>query len=136
MKWKKIHLTNVRIEIWNFPAISMTLQVKSQLNITENNKSSEKEVMTSNRKENTDPMKKYLGSLKTIKPPIFNGEVEKGEEANPWLSGMKKYIHIYNYSNESKAKMAIYNMFGKVDIWWQDIKNVKGIKERCNLENN
>ena len=25
--------------------------------------------------------------------------------------------------------MAIYNLIGKVDIWWQDIKRVKGIKE-------
>ena len=26
--------------------------------------------------------------------------------------------------------MAIYNMTGKAYIWWQDIKKVKGIKER------
>ena len=26
--------------------------------------------------------------------------------------------------------MAIYNLTGKEDIWWQDIKKVKGIKER------
>ena len=29
-----------------------------------------------------------------------------------------------------KAKMSIYNMTRKEDIWWQDIKKVKGIKER------
>ena len=43
---------------------------------------------------------------------------------------MKKYFQIYNYSNELKAKMAIYNLTRMVDIWWQDIKKVKGIKER------
>ena len=43
---------------------------------------------------------------------------------------MKKYFQIYNYSDELKAKMTIYNMTGKIDIWWQDIKKVKGIKER------
>ena len=43
---------------------------------------------------------------------------------------MKKYFQIYNYSDELKAKMAIYNLTGKEDIWWKDINKVKGIKER------
>jgi len=53
---------------------------------------------------------------------MFKGEVEKGEEVEAWLSRMKKYFHIYNYSNELKERMAIYNLTGKIDIWWQDIK--------------
>ena len=48
---------------------------------------------------------------------MFNGEIEKGE-AKAWLSGMKKYFQIYNYSDELKAKMAIYNLTRKLDIWW------------------
>ena len=40
-----------------------------------------------------------FGEFKKIKPPMFNGEVEKGEEAEAWLSGMKKYSQIYNYSD-------------------------------------
>ena len=74
-------------------------------------------------------MKKYLGNLKNIKPLMFNGEIEKREDVESWLSGMKKYFQIYNYSDELKAKMAIYNLAGKVDIWWQYIKKLKGIKE-------
>ena len=54
---------------------------------------------------------------------MFNGEVEKGEEAEAWLSGMKKYFQIYKYSDRLKARMAIYNLTRKVDIWWQDIKS-------------
>ena len=42
---------------------------------------------------------------------------------------MMKYFHIYNYSDELKEKMTIYNLTRKEDIWWQDIKKVKGIKE-------
>ena len=61
---------------------------------------------------------------------MFNIEIDKGEEAEAWLSGMKKYFHIYNYSDESKVKMAIYNLTEKAYIRWQDIKKVKGIKER------
>ena len=39
---------------------------------------------------------------------MFNGEVEKGEEVEAWLSGMNKYFQIY-YSDMMKARMAIYN---------------------------
>ena len=41
---------------------------------------------------------------------MFNGKSEKGEEVEAWLSGMKKYFHIYNYFDELKEKMAIYNL--------------------------
>ena len=34
------------------------------------------------------------GEFKKIKPPMFNGEIEKGEEAKASLYGMKKYFHI------------------------------------------
>ena len=52
---------------------------------------------------------------------MFNGEIEKGEEAESWLLGMKKYFKIYNYFDELKAKMTIYNMTRKENIWWKDI---------------
>ena len=61
---------------------------------------------------------------------MFNGEVEKGEEIEAWLSGMKKYFRIYNYSDRLKSWMAIYNLTGNDDIWWQDIKRVKSLKEK------
>ena len=56
--------------------------------------------------------------FKKIKPPMFNGEFEKHEEVKSWLSGMKKYFQIYNYSNELKFKMVIFNLTGKANIWW------------------
>jgi len=62
------------------------------------------------------PYEELSGEFKKIKLPMFNGEVEKGEEAEAWLSEMRKYFHIYNYSNKLKAIMAIYNLTGKVDI--------------------
>ena len=30
--------------------------------------------------------------FKKIKPPMFNGEIKKGKEAEAWLSSMKKYF--------------------------------------------
>ena len=61
---------------------------------------------------------------------MFNGEVQKGEDAEALLSRMKKYFHIYNYSDKLKARMDIYNLTRKDNIWWQDIKRVKNMKEK------
>ena len=61
---------------------------------------------------------------------MFNGEVDKDEEAKAWLSGMKKYFQIYNYLDRLKYQMAIYNLTGKDEIWWKDIKRVKTLKEK------
>ena len=61
------------------------------------------------RKRKFKPYEEISGEFKKIKPPTFNGETEKGEEAESWLSGMKKYFQIYNYSNQLKARMTIYN---------------------------
>ena len=82
------------------------------------------------RRRNYKPYEEISGEFKKIKPPMFNGEVEKSEEAESWLSGMKKYLHIYNYFDRLKAQMDIYNLTEKADIWWQDIKRVKNIKEK------
>ena len=67
------------------------------------------------RKRKFKPYEEISREFKKIKPPTFNGEIEKGEDAESWLSGMKKYFKIYNYSNQLKAKMAIYNLMGKAD---------------------
>ena len=52
------------------------------------------------RKRKYKTYEEISGEFKKIKPPTFNGETEKGEEAESWLSGMKKYFQIYNYSNQ------------------------------------
>ena len=93
-----------------------------QHNFHSNSDSSDDNHYTKKRKYK--PYEKISGEFKKIKPSIFNGETEKGEEAKPWLSGMKKYFHIYNYSNQLKARMAIYNLSGKADIWWQDLRRI------------
>ena len=74
------------------------------------------------RKRKFKPYEEISREFKKIKPPTFNGETEKGEEVESWLSGMKKYFQIYNYSNQLKARMAIYNLTGKADIWWKDLE--------------
>ena len=68
------------------------------------------------RKMKYKPYEEISGEFKKKNPPIFNGEVEKGEEAEPWLLRMKKYFQIYNYSDILKSRMAIFNLTGKAYI--------------------
>ena len=70
------------------------------------------------RKRKYKPYEEISREFMKIKPPTFNGETKNGEEAESWLSGMKKYFQIYNYSNQLKARMTIYNLTRKDDIWW------------------
>jgi hypothetical protein len=68
--------------------------------------------------------------FKKAKPPTFDGEIKKGEEAEAWLLGLKKYFRVHDYSDNMKARVAIFNLNGKASIWWEDLKNVTGIHER------
>jgi hypothetical protein len=68
--------------------------------------------------------------FKKSKPPTFDGEIKKGEEAEVWLLGLKKYFRVHDYSENLKARIAIFNLNGKASIWWEDLRNVKGIHEK------
>ena len=59
---------------------------------------------------------RMIEEFKKIKPPMCNGEIEKGEETEARISRMKNHFQIYNYLDELKEKMAIYNLIGKEDI--------------------
>ena len=59
------------------------------------------------------------GELRKIKPPIFKGDSEKGEDAEAWLLGMRKYFHIYNYSSQMEANISIHQLQGQASIWWE-----------------
>jgi len=116
---------------------------KLDVSDSESNSSSDKNTRDTESNENYDskpkkkkykPYEEISGEFKKIKPPIFNGEIEKGEEVEAWLSGMNKYFQIYNYSDKLKNGMVIYNLIEKVDIWWQDVKRVYK-REICNLDN-
>jgi hypothetical protein len=65
-----------------------------------------------------------------MKPATFDGESRTGEEYEAWLLDIKKYFQIYNYSNNMKVRMAIYNLKGKAIIWWKYMKLAKGLKEK------
>jgi hypothetical protein len=68
--------------------------------------------------------------FKKSKPPTFNGEIKKGEEAKFWILGLKKYFKVHDYFENLKARIAIFNLNGKASIWWEDLRNVKGVHEK------
>jgi hypothetical protein len=45
------------------------------------------------------------------------------------LLGLKKYFRVHDFSENLKARVATFNLNGKASIWWEDLKNVKGIHE-------
>jgi hypothetical protein len=76
-----------------------------------------------------------LADFKKAKPPSFDGEIKKGEEAEAWLLGLKKYFRVHDFSENLKARVATFNLNGKASIWWEDLKNVKGVcKEESSWE--
>jgi hypothetical protein len=68
--------------------------------------------------------------LKKSKPPTFYGEIEKGEEEKVSLLGLKKYFRVHDYSENLKVRITIFNLNGKASIWWEDLRNMKGINEK------
>lgn len=42
---------------------------------------------------------------------------------------MKNFFRLHDYSENMKARVATFNLKGKEEIWWEYVKNVKGIHE-------
>ena len=45
------------------------------------------------------------------------------------MIGLNKYFKVHDYSKNLKARITIFNLNGNASIWWEDLKNVKGIHE-------
>jgi hypothetical protein len=67
--------------------------------------------------------------FRKAKPPSFDGEIKKGEEAEAWLLGLKKYFRVHDFSENSKARVDTFNLNGKASIWWEYLKSMKGVCE-------
>jgi hypothetical protein len=59
-----------------------------------------------------------LEEFKKAKPPSFNGEIKRGEEAKAWLLGLKNYFRVHDFLENLKALVATFNLNGKASIWW------------------
>jgi hypothetical protein len=80
------------------------------------------------KKQKTSKSHKFEEFMKA-KPPSFDGEIKKGEEAEAWLLGLKKYFRVHDFSENLKARVATFNLNRKASIWWEDLKNMKGVRE-------
>jgi hypothetical protein len=54
--------------------------------------------------------------MNKIKPPTFDGEHKKNEDANTWLQGMRKYFQLHNYSSHPEGRIVIYQLKGKASM--------------------
>jgi len=57
-----------------------------------------------------------------VKPPTFDGELKKPKDAEAWLIVMNKFFELHEYTGNMKARIIIFNLKGKVDIWREDVK--------------
>lgn len=49
--------------------------------------------------------------------------MKKPQDAKAWLIDMNKLFRLHDYSKNMKARVATFSLKGKVDIWWEDVKN-------------
>jgi hypothetical protein len=70
------------------------------------------------------------GEMNKIKPSTFDGEHKKDEDAETWLLGMRKYFQLHNYSSHAEGRISIYQLKGKAFMWWDQLVQVKHIKEK------
>jgi hypothetical protein len=70
------------------------------------------------------------GEMNKIKPPTFDGEHKKDEDAKTWLLGMRKYFQLHNYSSHVEGRISIYQLKGKASMWWDQLVQVQHIEEK------
>jgi hypothetical protein len=70
------------------------------------------------------------GEMNKIKPPTFDGEHKKDEDAEKWLLGMRKYFQLHNYSSHVEGRISIYQLKGKTSMLWDQLVQVQHIKEK------
>ena len=68
--------------------------------------------------------------MNKIKPPTFDGENKKDEDAETWLLGMRKYFQLQNYSFHIEDRISIYQLKAKASMWWYQLVPVQHIKEK------
>jgi hypothetical protein len=57
------------------------------------------------------------GEMNKIKPPTFDCEHKKDEDAETWLLGMRKYFQLHNYYSHAEGRISSYQLKGKASMW-------------------
>jgi hypothetical protein len=82
------------------------------------------------RKHRISGVDELKGEMNKIKPPTFDGEHKKEEDAETWLLGMRKYFQLQNYSAHAEGRIAMYQLKGKASMWWDQFVQVQHISEK------
>jgi len=67
--------------------------------------------------------------FKNAKSPTFDGEIIKEEQVEAWLLGLRKYFWVHNYLENTKENITNFNFNGGASMWWEDLKEIKVLKE-------
>lgn len=70
-----------------------------------------------------------IDEFKKSNPLTFDGEMSKSHHEEALLLGMNRFFWLHDYSKNMKAIIAMFSLKGKENIWWEDVKNVRGIRE-------
>jgi hypothetical protein len=92
----------------------------------EHNMSIPSPIMKHKRRFGVDELQ---GEMNKIKPPTFDGEQKKDDDAKTWFLGMRKYFQLHNYSSHVEGIISIYHIKGKASIWWDQFVKVQHIYE-------
>ena len=55
--------------------------------------------------------------------------MKKSQDVEAWFLGTNNFFRLHDYSVIMKAIITKFNLKGKEDIWWENVKNVRGIYE-------
>jgi hypothetical protein len=86
-------------------------------------------ILKEDRRRQKLPKGHKFEEFRNAKPPSFDDEIKKGDEVEAWQLGLKKYFRTHEFSENLKARVATFKLNEKASIWWEDLKNVKGIHE-------
>jgi hypothetical protein len=56
------------------------------------------------------------GELRKLKPPTFDDENKRGDDAETCMLRIIKYFQLHSYSSNLKARIAIYHLHGKASM--------------------
>lgn len=58
----------------------------------------------------------FSDEFKKEKPPTFDGEIKRSQDAEAWLLGMRIFFRLHDYSENMKDRVSTFILKGKVDI--------------------
>jgi hypothetical protein len=71
----------------------------------------------------------FQGELRKLKPPSFDGEREREDDVESWFLGLRRYFQLHKYSSNLEARIPTYHLYGKVVMWWDQLKKFEHINE-------